>query len=485
MNSKRKSLSRRDFLNISAGTAAGAILGSQIPAALAKTAHNPLQQEDILSLPNAATGVPYEVKDSINNGEPITLQYWEWALDRSEYEAEWAAAYMDLYPNVTIEVSNQSWDDYWTKLTVNIPAGQGPALWHMHTSKLTEFCDGGLMDPMPSAVADQDFLNSHWVAFSEGAMDCPTGVVGSRHFLPMGTMMPLLYINKKLWVEAGLTDNDVPKSWEDLRNVAKALTKTDSAGRVIQAGLQASWQEWLQNSIYQQGRYLFTEDGKRVQMNNDEYVRAVQLIKDLQTVDKVVDPEFPETIEAFTSEQAGMIMSFSWVTSLLRRNNPDLEWIPALLPTPDGELPPAYGNLRFAVEAVVNSYATPEVKAVAWDFWHFLYSADKRLIEDVSLRNGFIPPYDKLIDEPLAQNDPVVAVLGQGVEFGVVNDMPDVVRQVIQNVLLDSVLLADIPIQDALVEAEAAANDELAQRENWNIIERNYKHHDLMIPNQP
>jgi hypothetical protein len=194
---------------------------------------------------------------------------------------------MELYPNVTIEVSNQSWDDYWTKLTVNVPAGQGPALWHMHTSKLTEFCDGGLMDPMPSTVADQDFLNSHWVAFSEGAMDCPTGVVGSRNFLPMGTMMPLLYINKKLWVEAGLTDNDVPKSWEDLRNVAKALTKTDSAGRVIQAGLQASWQEWLQNSIYQQGRYLFTEDGKRVQMNNDEYVRAVQLIKDLQTVDKV------------------------------------------------------------------------------------------------------------------------------------------------------------------------------------------------------
>ena len=173
------------------------------------------------------------------------------------------------------------------------------------------------------------------------------------------------------------------------------------------------------------------------------------------------------------------------MTSVLRRNNPDLEWFAALIPTPDGELPPAYGTVRFAVEAVVNPFAPPEVKDVAWDFWHFLYSNDTRLAKTIALRNGFIPPYDKLIDDPAVKRDAVASVVAEGVEYGVVNDVPDVVRQVILQVLLDSVLLADVSIQDALQEAEEAANAELAQRENWNILERNYQHDDLMIPNQP
>ncbi|KKL51535.1 hypothetical protein LCGC14_2294530, partial [marine sediment metagenome] len=225
---KEHCLSRRKFLQFSAATATGLVIvgcapsGAEEEAAAAEAAPEVVSRTidvpaNVMELPNAATGIPYEVKDSINNGEPITLEYWEWALDRSEYEQEWAEEYMELYPNVTINVSNQSWGDYWTKLAVNVPAGQGPALWHMHTSKLTEFCDGNMMAPMPDWVASQDFLDEHWVAFKEGAMDCPTGTPGSRHFLPMGTMMPVMYINTELWEEAGFTDEDIPKSWEELR----------------------------------------------------------------------------------------------------------------------------------------------------------------------------------------------------------------------------------------------------------------------------
>ncbi|KKL05146.1 hypothetical protein LCGC14_2608960, partial [marine sediment metagenome] len=266
---------------------------------------------------------------------------------------------------------------------------------------------------------------------------------------------------------------------------AKALTKYDSSDRIIQSGLQANWQEWLQSSIYQQGRYLFTEDGKQVQMDNDEYERAVQFIVDLYEKDRVTDPEFPDRMEAFASGQTAIMMGFSWITSVLNRNNPDLEWFAAPIPTPDGELAPAYGNIRFAVEAVVNPFSSPAEQEVAWDFWHFLYSDDERVAKTIALRNGFIPPYDKLIDDPAAQTDKVASVVAQGVEYGVVNDMPNVVRDVVDQVLLDQVLLVGVPIRQALQEAEEAANAELAQRDDWNIIERNCKHHDLMIPNQP
>lgn len=495
---KTQKLSRRDFLQLSAGVAASTALagcagatdtssggGNAAPPPAPAPAVKVEVPDNVEELTNAATGIPYHVKDSINNGEPITLEYWEWALDRFEYEQEWAQEYMDLYPNVTINVSNQSFNDYWTKLSVNVPAGQGPALWHMHTSKLTEFCDGQLMDPIPDHIASRGFLDRNWVAFAEGAMDCPTGTPGSRHFVPMGTMMPVMYINTQLWEEAGFSQAEPPTTWEELREAAKALTKYDSADRIVQAGFQSDWPTWLKNATYQQGRYLFTEDGKRVQLDNPENVKALEFIRDLHEVDRVTDPEFPDRLDAFTSGQTGIIIEFSWVTSILRRNNPDLEWFAAPIPTPDGTFQPSIGNIRFAVEAVVNPFASPEVKAVAWDFWHFLYSSDERLTKTIALRNGFIPPYKKLINDPAVAADPVASVIGEAVEWGIVNDTPAVYNTGISQDLLDPILVGGMSIQDAILNAEEAINAELAQREDWAIIERNYKHHDLMIPNQP
>lgn len=488
-------MSRRSFLRWSAGVAVtAAVAGCAAPGAgeTAAPAAGPVVEigtidvpANVMELSNAATGIPYVVKDSINNGEPITLEYWEWALDRYEYEREWAEAYMQLYPNVTINVSNQAWGEYWTKLTVNVPAGQGPSLWHMHTSQLTEFCDGHLMDPMPDHVANRAFLDEHWVAFAEGAMDCPTGTPGSRHFLPMGTMMPVMYINTRLWEEAGFAVDQPPQSWEDLRTVAKALTRYDDQNRIVQAGFQADWPTFHKNGCYQQGRYLFTQDGKRVQINNPESRAALQFIRDLHETDRVTDPEMPDRLDSFASETTAIIADFSWVTSVLRRNNPDLEWFAAPIPTYDGAFPPAYGNIRFAVEAVVNPFAEPAEKAVAWDFWHFLYSDDVRVARTVALRNGFIPPYRKLIDLPEVQADQVANVIAGAVEWGIVNDTPAVYNTGISEALIDPILVGGASIDDAMQQAEGFINRELAQREDWNIIERNYKHANLMIPDQP
>ena len=489
-------LTRRSFLRLGAGMAATAAVAACAPAGQADgdmpSDRGPVVEigtievpDNVLDLPNAATGIPYVQKDSINHGEPITLEYWEWALDRYEYELGWAEEYMKMYPNVTINVSNQSWGEYWTKLTVNVPAGQGPALWHMHTSQLTEFCDGGLMDPMPEHVANRKFLDDNWVAFSEGAMDCPTGTPGSRHFLPMGTMMPVMYINTRLWEEEGFSVDEPPKSWSDLRTVAKALTRYDNQDRIVRAGFQADWPTFHKNGCYQQGRYLFTQDGKRTQINNQESRNALQFIKDLHEVDRVVDPEMPSRLDSFTSETAAIIADFSWVTSVLRRNNPDLEWFAAPIPTFDGTYQPAYGNIRFAVEAVVNPFAPEAEKAVAWDFWHFLYSSDHRVAHTVALRNGFIPPYNKLIGLPEVQEDQVANVISGAVEWGIVNDTPAVYNVGINDALIGPILVGGTEIDDAMAQAEQFIDAELAQREDWNIIERNYKHANLMIPDQP
>src|SRR3569623_972780 len=119
----------------------------------------------------SATGVPYVKKDQINGGKPIKLTYWEWVNTRAEYEKRWADEYHAMYPNVEIEVVMQPWEQYFQALATNIPSGQ-PARYHMHTSRASQFCDSKLMAPIPTDVADPDYLKKNCGGFAVGALSC-------------------------------------------------------------------------------------------------------------------------------------------------------------------------------------------------------------------------------------------------------------------------------------------------------------------------
>ena len=76
-------------------------------------------------------------------------------------------------------------------------------------------------------------------------------------------------------------------------------------------------------------------------------------------------------------------------------------------------------------------------------------------------------------------------VISGAVEWGIVNDTPAVYNVGINDALIGPILVGGTEIDDAMAQAEQFIDAELAQREDWNIIERNYKHANLMIPDQP
>lgn len=431
--------------------------------------------------PMEATGVKYERKDQINNGEPIEITYWEWTGQRAEYQRKWADAYMEMYPNVKISIALQPWETYWPALTTNVPAGKGPSLWHMHTAKWSEFCEGNLMAPIPATAADPAYLNEHWIGFKEGALSCPE--TGSIHTVPMGAMLPMLFINKDMWDEAGLTEADYPKTWEEMREVAKTLTVKDRRDRITRAGVSFISFEWIQNTVYQQGRYMFGADGKSVQMENPQYKAALQYVSDLVHVDGTLDQEIMnEKDSGFLAGKSAMFIGFSWLAGFID-NNSDMNWVAINLPTPDGMPEPAIGNMRFAVEAVVNPYAPEAEQAVAWDFWHFNYANEQVILDDLALRNGFLPPYDGVQDDPKLMADPVISLMSDVSQYGVMNDVPRVVLDEIDN-LVTSVILDDSDLDGKIAKSAEVQNTVLGRRDDWNIIERNYIHNDLMIADQ-
>jgi ABC-type glycerol-3-phosphate transport system substrate-binding protein len=175
-----------------------------------------------------------------------------------------------------------------------------------------------------------------------------------------------------------------------------------------------------------------------------------------------------------------MYAGFSWIAGLLRNNAPDLNWIAVPIPTPDGSNQPAYGNMRFAVEAVINPNASKAEKAVAWDFWHFNYSNNDVVRDDLAIFNGFLPPYDALLNDAKILADPLASVMAPLGEFGLINDLPQVVRAEMQE-LATAVVLDPSDLDGKLVSSQKVQNDLLSKRSDWNIIERNYGNSAKMI----
>ena len=76
---------------------------------------------------------------------------------------------------------------------------------------------------------DTDELIADYPSASTHLMD------GNIYYADYGLSTGMYYYNKELWAEAGLTDDDIPKTWDEFIEVAQKLTKFDENGNMIQA----------------------------------------------------------------------------------------------------------------------------------------------------------------------------------------------------------------------------------------------------------
>ncbi|MGB7980467.1 MAG: extracellular solute-binding protein [Candidatus Nanopelagicales bacterium] len=149
-----------------------------------------------------------------------------------------------------------------------------------------------------------------------------------------------LVINTKLWEEAGLTDADVPTTWEQLESVATKLTKGDRVGLGMGPEIQRVGVFLAQN-----GGELVTPDGTAATANSPENVEALTFVKKMMT-DGVA--AYSSALgsgwggEAFGKEQAAMVIEGNWITGALANDYKGLDY--TIVPLPAGTQP---GTLQF------------------------------------------------------------------------------------------------------------------------------------------
>lgn len=179
-----------------------------------------------------------------------------------------------------------------------------------------------------------------------------------------------LVINTKLWQKAGLTDADVPTTWDELETVATKLTKGDRVGLGMGPEIQRVGVFLAQN-----GGALVTPDGTTATANSPESVEALTFVKKMMT-DGVA--AYSSALgsgwggEAFGKEQAAMVIEGNWITGALANDYKGLEY--TIVPLPAGT---QQGTLQFTNCWGIS--ADGDNKGGALDLVKYLTATDQQL----------------------------------------------------------------------------------------------------------
>jgi multiple sugar transport system substrate-binding protein len=150
-----------------------------------------------------------------------------------------------------------------------------------------------------------------------------------------------LIINKDMWSAAGLTDSDIPTTWDQLETVSKKLTGAGHVG----LGISGEYAR-VGSFMVQAGGNLMNDDSTKATANSDANVTALDFVKKMLNAG---DLKYAKDLgagwggEAFGKGLAAMTIEGNWITGAMKSDFPTIKYQVAELP----KGPAGQGTLQF------------------------------------------------------------------------------------------------------------------------------------------
>lgn len=300
-----------------------------------------------------------------------------------------AAAAWSKESGVDVEVKVAT--DQAQELSQGFAAGDPPDLFYLAPELVAGYADNGSLKAYGDLLDNKDdFYPSLVENFTYD---------GQFYCAPKDFSTLALIINKGLWDAAGLTDDDIPTTWDELSTVAQTLTKDGVVG------LSFGW-EWQRIGTFmaQAGGGLI-DDGTVI-ANSQENVDALTYVKDQMTAGSFA---YAQDLgagwggEAFGKQLSAMTIEGNWITGAMTNDFPDVDYVVAELPAGPG----GQGTLQFT-NCWGMAADSPNQQA-ALDLVEFMTSADQQLA--FSKAFGPMPSAKSAADQWTTDNPDLAAFL--------------------------------------------------------------------------
>ena len=226
--------------------------------------------------------------------DTVTLSLWHrWSGANEAALNEVVAAFEAANPDIKIEVTAKPGEyiDLLQKMIADMAAGVEPPDLFIGGYNLMNYIHTELS---PNPIDQMAPSPEAWQALKDRFEDSilNLGVMdGVQIGLPYALSNIVLYYNADIFEKAGLTEVDVPKTWDDVKKVGQIIK--DKTG-CYAVGLQKvdTWPDL--GLIYSNGGKLLSDDGQTVAFNNDEAAEALTMWQSLHQMGlapKVTDEE--------------------------------------------------------------------------------------------------------------------------------------------------------------------------------------------------
>ena len=203
-----------------------------------------------------------------------------------------------------------------------LAGGTPPDVFYVDAARFADYASVGALEPYGENLAGKDsFLPNLRQSFTFD---------GKLHCAPKDSSTLALAINTDLWKKAGLTDADIPTSWDQLTAVAQKIKAKGITPMAI-----GDTRDRIGAFLVQAGGWWVSADGKQATADTPQNAQALTYVQSLL---KRGLAQFPKDLdtgwggEAFGKAKVAMTIEGNWLKGAMKADFPDVKYTIKELP---------------------------------------------------------------------------------------------------------------------------------------------------------
>jgi multiple sugar transport system substrate-binding protein len=347
-----------------------------------------------LALPIGATSIA--AADDLSGA--LNFMVAEYSPKTAPFWQDQVKAFQAAHPGVKVNLEVVGWQQMHDTTVQRIAAGSLPDLVNTATIWLPEWVEANAIQEVGPAYVSDKVMGDIVPALLEKG----TAYKGKSYGLPIAAGGRGMFINNKLFKDAGLDPSKPPATFDDFKKaIVQIKEKTGQFGFAFDAkGVQAF--RYFGFFLWNAGGDFFTADGKAA-FNSDAGVKALAFLVDLAKTGAIPDPT-GTTIEdlepMFLAGRLAMLIDGNYFATNIENNAASLDFSVAPTPTADAKLPSILWGVTDTL--VIGKKANP---ALVKAFIDQIYQTASRTTFDVN--EGILPLLKSQASAPEFANDKV------------------------------------------------------------------------------
>jgi multiple sugar transport system substrate-binding protein len=352
-------------------------------------------------------------------GDKIEIQFWHMSpVGSSSFSGMKSiiSGFNDSQDKYFVKGTGFSFWDYWDKINVAISSRTAPDLGLSTIDDVEARAkSGALYNISDLMAADQSDNKMDLNEFRQSQLDFAT-YQGDLYAMPFSATTRVLYYNLDMFAEKGLTEADVPTTWDELHTVAKLFDEEDSNGRLTRLGFEptygnATYHGWL----WQKGLDFFDEN-QMPTLNTPGHVEVLEWImnfnNDIERSELTAFGEGNQTlgINPFASERVAMIVEVDGLYQIIKDAGATFNYGVAPIPIPEGGTRVNWGS-GFSIEMYDNGKNETDERDGSYEFLKYLLSKD--IQKELAEVNGWIMSHISAMEEFVQGNEILEKLLAE------------------------------------------------------------------------